>query len=97
MAALECDLQSVLADQAHVVDAELLRRKFPDPGEPARGSGFAPTLGAWTSPSELLARIAAAMAAFPRNLHHLAFAIDVDVEWKRVGVLQLLCRPFTGR
>ena len=29
------------------------------------------------------------MAVFPNHVHHLAFAVDIDVEWKRVGVLQL--------
>jgi hypothetical protein len=30
---------------------------------------------------------------FPGDLHHLALAVDVDVDWERVGVLQLLRRP----
>ena len=93
MAALECDLQGVLADQAHVLDPQLLRGEVLDAGQATWRSRFTPALGAWARPPQLLSRKGAVVAALPRDLHHLALALDVDVEWKRVGVLQLLCRP----
>lgn len=93
MATLERDLQRVLADQAHVLDPQLLRGEVLDAGQATWRSRFAPALGAGARPPQLLSRVDAAVAALPRDLHHLALAVDVDVEWKRVGVLQLLCRP----
>jgi hypothetical protein len=90
MAALEGDLQGVLADQAHVMDAQLLCRQALDPRQAARRAGFPAALSAWARPPELLARISASVAALPLDLHHLALSIDVDIERERVGVLQLL-------
>ncbi len=90
MAALERDLQGVLADQAHVLDSKLVLGEVLDPGQAARRPGLTATFGAGARPPELCSRVSAAVAALPCDLHHLAFAIDVDVDWKRVRVLQLL-------
>jgi hypothetical protein len=93
MAALESDLKRVLADQAHVLDPQLFRGEVLDACQAARRSGFTATLGARACPPELFSRVNAAVAVLPRDLHHLALAVDVDVEWKRVAVLQVLYRP----
>jgi hypothetical protein len=96
MTALECDLQRVLPDQAHILDSQLVRVKVLDARQPAGRSRLAAAFGAGTGPPELLSRVNAAVAALPRDLHHLALAVDVDVKWKRVEVLQLL-PTLTGR
>jgi hypothetical protein len=97
VAALESDLQRVLPDEAHVLDPQLVRREVIDSGQAARRSCLTSALGAWACPSELFARICAAVTTLPLDLHHLALAVDVDVEWKRIRVLQLLCPSLTGR
>jgi hypothetical protein len=88
MAALERDLKRILPDEAHVLDPKLIRGQALDAGESTWSSGFTATLGARAGPSQLFARIGAAVAVLPSDLHHLALSVDVDVEWKRVGVLQ---------
>lgn len=90
MAALERDLEGVLADQAHVLDPQLGRIQRLDPGKAAGGSRLTPAFGARACPPELLAAVHAAMTAFPFDHHLLALAVDVDVQRKRVGVLQVL-------
>jgi hypothetical protein len=88
MAALERDLQRVLSDQRHVPDAQLVGAEAPDARQPARCTRFASTLGAWTRPPQLLSRVHRLPAVFPRDLHDLTLAIDVDGGGKRIGVLQ---------
>jgi len=90
VAALERDLQSVLADQAHVLDAQLGGIEILDPGQAPRGAGLTPALRARACPPELLSAVHAPMTAFPLDHHLLALAVDVDVQWERVGVLQVL-------
>ena len=97
MAALESDLQRVLPDQAHVLDPQLVGCEVLDAGQAAWRSCLTSTFRAWTGPSKLLARIGAAVATLPLDLHHLALAIDVDVDGKRIRVLQLLSPSLTGR
>jgi hypothetical protein len=97
MAALKSDLQCVLADQAHILDPQLFRSEVLDPSQAARRSCFTATLGAGAGPPELLSRVGAAVAVLPRDLHHLTFAVDFDVDWKRVGVLQFAGPTLTGR
>ena len=97
VAALKSDLQRVLADEAHVLDPELVRCEALQVGKAAGRSRLASTFGAWACPSKLLSRIGAAVATLPLDLHHLALAVCVDLEWKRVWVLQLLCPSLTGR
>ena len=93
MAALKCDLQRVLADQAHVLQSKLLRIEALDTGQAARSAGFTAALGAGARPAKLLTRIGAAVSVLPDDVHHVAFAVDVDADWKRVGVLQWVRRP----
>jgi hypothetical protein len=90
MAALKCNLDRVLADQAHVLYAQLVGRKAFDAGKAAGRTAFAPTLRARAGPPKLLTRIGALVAALPCDLHHLSIAVDVDVDGKRFGVLQVL-------
>ena len=90
VAALERDLEGVLADQAHVLDPQLRGIQSLDPGQSPGSSGLASTLSARARPSELLPAVDASMAALPLDHHLLAFAVDVDVQRKRVGVLQVL-------
>jgi hypothetical protein len=89
VAALKSDLDRVLADQAHVLDTQLVGREALDAGEAACRAAFAATLRAWARPPKLLTRVGALVAALPRDLHDLSLAIDVDVDGKRFGVLQL--------
>jgi len=91
--ALERDLQRVLADQAHILDPQLFRRERFHAGQAPRGTRFAPAFGARACPPELLAGIRAAVAALPFDLHHLALAIHIDVEWERVWILQVVPLP----
>ena len=93
MAALERNLQCVLTDQAHVLDPKLFGGQALDASQSPRRARFTSTLRARARPPELLARVRAAVPVLPRDLHHLALAIDIDVEWKRVGVLQWLSLP----
>jgi hypothetical protein len=93
VAALERYLQGVLSDEAHVLDSQLIRSEVLDAREAPRRSRLTATLGAWARPPELLTRVRAAVAVLPFDRHHLALAIDVDVDRERVGVLQLLSRP----
>ena len=89
MAALKCDLERVLPDQAHVLKSKLFGSEVFHPRQSPGRTRLAPTLGARTGPAELLARVDAAVPVLPDHVHHLAFAIDVDVDRKRIGVLQL--------
>jgi hypothetical protein len=89
MPALKCDLQRVLADQGHILDAQLIRAEALHPVEAARRPRLATALSARASPSQLLAAVAGAHAVFPNYVHRLALAVDVDGGGKRVGVLQL--------
>ena len=78
-----------MPDQAHVLKWKLLGSEvFPQRQAPGR-TRLTSTLGARTGPAELLARVDAAVRVLPDHVHHLAFAIDVDVDRKRIGVLQL--------
>jgi hypothetical protein len=93
VAALECDLKRVLSDEADVLDTELFGSKVLDTREAPWGTCLTATFGAGAGPAELLARIGAVVSVLPIHGHHLAFAVHVDVDWKRVGVLQLVSRP----
>jgi hypothetical protein len=94
VAALECNLECVLPDQRDVLHAQLGGIKVLDASKTSGGAGLAATFGAWACPAKSLTRIAAAVPVLPRDHHDLAFAVDVDGEWKRVGVFQL---GLTGR
>ena len=89
MAALKRDLERVLPDQAHVLKTKLFGSEVFHPRQAPGRTRLASTLGAGTGPAELLARVDAAVPVLPDHVHQLAFAIDVDVEGKRIGVLQL--------
>jgi hypothetical protein len=93
MAALKSDLQGVLPHQAYVLEAKLFGSEAFDARQAAWRARLATTLGARASPAELLSGVAAAVPVLPHHVHHLAFAIDIDVDWKRVGVLQLARLP----
>ena len=86
--AFESDLEGVLTDERDVFDTQLLGTQRLDPGQAAGCAGFTATFGARTSPSQLLGGVGGVVAAFPCDVHRLARAIDVDVDWKRIGVLQ---------
>ncbi len=88
MAALERDLESVLADERDILYAKLVGVETLDASKPSRRAGLAATFRAWARPAKLLGRVAAAMPALPPDDHDLALAIDVDRKRKRVGVPQ---------
>src|SRR5258708_39676421 len=88
MATLKGDLERVLPDQAHVLEPQLLGGKAIDPRQAAWRARFAAAFGARASPAELLTGVGAAVAVLPDHVHQLAFAIDIDADRKRVGVLQ---------
>jgi hypothetical protein len=90
MAAFECDLKRVLTDENDVFDAQLFRAERLHSREAPGRTRLTATFSAWTRPSQLLSGVGRAFAAFPRDVHRLARAIDVDVDWKRIGVLQWL-------
>src|ERR1700686_5175028 len=93
MAALERDLQGVLTDQAHVLYAQLFGGEVLHSREAARRPRFTPALGARARPPELLTRIGGALTVLPFDLHHLTLAVDVNIAWKRIQVLQVLRLP----
>ncbi len=62
-----------------------------DAGETSGDAGLAATLRAWAGPAKALAGIAAAMPVLPRDDHDLTFAVDIDVQWIRIGVFQVRC------
>ena len=86
--AFECDLERVLADQRHVLDAQLLLAQGFDPRKASRGARLTAALGARARPPKLLAGVSAVMTVFPRDIHHLTRAVDVDGQRKWIGVLQ---------
>jgi hypothetical protein len=88
--ALERDLKRVLTYESDVFDAELLRAERLDPGQPPRGAGLTSTFSARARPSQLFGGVSRAFAVFPGDVHRLPGAIDIDVDWKRIGVLQCL-------
>src|SRR5450759_1283823 len=88
MAAFEGDLERVLPDECYVFDAQLLGAQRLDPGETAGCPHLTATLSARTRPSKLLGGVSDAVAVFPRDLHRLACSIDIDVDRKRIGILQ---------
>ena len=90
MSALERDLECVLADQRDILHAQLVWIQALDPRQAAGCAGFATTFSAWARPAKSLTRIGAAMPILPGDHHDLAFAVDIDVERKRIGVFQLL-------
>src|SRR5438105_10055010 len=90
VAALERDLQGVLADERDVADPELIVVEGLHACQPAWRAGLAATLGARTGPPQLLGAVRAAVPVLPRDLHHLARAVDVDIGGKRIRVLRRL-------
>jgi hypothetical protein len=97
VAALESDLERVLADQAHVLNSKLFGSEVFHPRQAPGRTRLASTLGAGAGPAELFARVGTAVPILPDHVHDLAFAIDIDVDWKRIGILQLLSLTATGR
>jgi hypothetical protein len=89
VSAFESDLQSVLTNQGHIFDPQLISAEVFHPVESTGRARFTAAFGAWTRPSELFAGVAGMDAVFPHDCHHLTLAVDVDGGWKRVGVLQL--------
>lgn len=89
MAAFKCDLQRVLPDQGHILDAQVVGAEAFHPVEPAWRPRLATALCAWAGPSQLFARVAGVHPVFPNDVHRLMLAIDVNSRGKRVGVLQL--------
>lgn len=89
MTALERDLERVLTDERDVLDVQLIGRKARQPGKTARRAGLASAFSARARPAEALARVGAAVTAFPDDLHDLAVAVDVDRQRKGIGVFQL--------
>jgi hypothetical protein len=87
--ALECDLEGVLTDERDILDAELVGREARHAGKTSGRAGLAPAFGARARPTQALARVSAAVAAFPDDLHDLAVAVDVDRKRKRIWVFQL--------
>ncbi len=90
MTALERDLKRILTDEGDVLDAELFGAERLDPGQAPGGTGLTATFSARTRPSQLLGCVLRVLAVLPRDLHRLPRAIDIDVDWKRIGVLQSL-------
>jgi hypothetical protein len=90
VSAVECDLHRVLADEGHILDAKLFRAQSLDSREPPRRAGLTATFSARTGPAQLFSGVLAVVAVLPRDFHDLACTIDVDVDWKRIRILQLL-------
>lgn len=88
MPAFECDLERVLADERDILNAQLVGLEILDASKPSGHAGLATTLRTWAGPAKTLGLIGAAVPVLPRDHHHLAFAVDVDCEWKRIGVFQ---------
>lgn len=88
VAAFKCHLERVLADQSHVLHAQLIGVEMLDASETAREAGLAATLRARACPAQSLGRVAAAMTVLPCDDHDLTFAVDIDSERIRVGVFQ---------
>jgi len=88
--ALESDLKRVLPYESDVLDAELLGTERLHSGEPPRGAGLTSTFSTWARPSQLFGGVSRAFAVFPGDVHRLPRAIDIDVDWERIGVLQWL-------
>jgi|GEM_PF-6140068 len=88
MAAFERNLKRVLADQRHVLDAQLIGVEVLDSSKASRHAGFATTFRARARPAQSLGGIAAAMAVLPPDDHDLEFAVDIDGERKGIGVFQ---------
>jgi len=88
VSAVKPDLQRVLADQGYVLNSQLLIGQVAHARQTARCAGLTATLRARTRPSQLLASVRAHVSAFPRDLHHLLRAIDVDRDGKRIRVFQ---------
>jgi hypothetical protein len=88
MPALERDLERVLADQRHVLYAQLVGVEVLYASKTARLARLAAALRAWTRPTQSLGGIAAAVTVLPRDDHDLAFAVDIDCERIGVGVFQ---------
>jgi hypothetical protein len=88
MSAFKRDLQRVLADQGYVLYSQLVVWKAADAAQPAWSSRLTAALRAWTRPPQRVGGIGAVMPAFPLDLHHLARAVDVDVDRKRIRVFQ---------
>jgi hypothetical protein len=89
MPAFKCDLQRVLADQGHILDAQVIGAEAFHPVKPSGRPCLATTLCARARPSQLFARVAGVHPVFPNDVHRLMLAIDVNGGGKRVGVLQL--------
>jgi hypothetical protein len=87
--ALECDLEGVLADERDILNAQLVGREARHAGKTSGRARFASAFGARARPTQALARVSAPVAALPNDLHHLAVAVYVDRQRKRVGVFQL--------
>ena len=88
MPAFESDLERVLANERHVLDAQVIWAQSFHPRQPSWCSSFTAALGTWTGPPELLARVGGVTAVLPRHIHDLAPTVDVNGEGKWVGVLQ---------
>jgi len=89
MAAFESDLKRVLADQGHVLHAQLIGIKVLDASEASGYAGLAATFRARTCPAQALSGIGAAVTVLPRDDHDLTFAVDIDCERIGVGVFQV--------
>src|SRR5690242_6277759 len=88
VAALESDLKRVLPDERYVSDPQLFVTQRLHARQPARRATLAAALRARARPAQLLTGIGRMRPVFPRDLHHLARAVYIDVGGKRVGVLQ---------
>jgi hypothetical protein len=88
VAAFERDLERVLADQRHILHAQLIGVEVLDASKTSRDAGLTATLRAGTRPAQSLGGITAVMTVLPRDDHGLAFAVDIDGERKGVGVFQ---------
>jgi hypothetical protein len=89
MAALERDLDRVLADQADVLYEQLVGGEVLDARQAACRTAFAATFRAWAGPSELFTGVGAEVAVLPGDLHDLTDSVDVHGERKWIGVFQL--------
>ncbi len=89
MAAFERNLKCVLADQRHVLYAQLTGVEVLDASETSRSARLSATLRARTRPAQTLSGIGAVVAVLPGDDHDLTFAVDVDCERIRVGVFQV--------
>jgi hypothetical protein len=85
---VECDLHRILAHESHVFDAQLVGAQRLESVESPGCATFTTTFSARTCPPQLLTGVTASASVFPGYVHHLPCTVDIDIDRKRIGILQ---------